>query len=113
MNRQPSNRVLQEDRCSTRMMLTEGRMEETCCRRPARTPSWGEYLFFFFRDFLPTPVMFLNMRMHQFTLPIVGHGPKYRAKPPTRRLAEVAHSMGLKTLWRGMKRGIEVFSLKP
>ena len=54
----------------------------------------------------------MNMQMHQFMLPIVGHGPKYRAKPPTRRLDEVARNMGLKALWRRMKRGIKVFSLK-
>ena len=104
--------MLQEDKCNTRTMLTEGRMEETRCRRPACTPSWGEYLFFSFLDLLPTPVMFLNMLMHQFTLPIVGRGPKYRAKPSTRRLSGAARSLGLKTLWRGMKRGIKVFSLK-
>jgi len=54
----------------------------------------------------------MNMQMHQFMLPIVGHGPKNRAKPPTRRLPEVALSMGLKDRWRRMRREIEVFSRK-
>ena len=54
----------------------------------------------------------MNMQMHQFMLPIVGHGPKNRAKPPTRRLAEVALSMGLKARWRRTKKEIKVFSRK-
>ena len=54
----------------------------------------------------------MNMQMHQFMLPIVGHGPKNRAKPPTRRLAEVALNMGLKARWRRTKREIKVFSRK-